>query len=44
MKSSLGMPTPWTKKEIESQSCPYPHANFHKESKGDGKKGRRYKK
>jgi hypothetical protein len=29
MKSSLGMPTPWTRKEIESQSCPYPHANFN---------------
>jgi hypothetical protein len=35
MKSSLGMRTPWTTKEIESRCCPYPHANFYFEETGD---------
>jgi hypothetical protein len=35
MESSLGMPTPWTRKEIESPSCPYPHANFDFKETGD---------
>jgi len=35
MKSSLGMRTPWTTKEIESRSCPYPHANFNFKETGD---------
>jgi hypothetical protein len=35
MKSSLVMPTPWTRKEIESPSWPYPHANFSFKETGD---------
>jgi len=35
MKSSLGMPTPWTAKEIESRSCPEVHANFNCKETGD---------
>jgi len=29
------MPTPWTTKEIESRSCPYPRANFNFKETGD---------